>query len=33
VIVIGEKPQAAWYTAYSGVGALDPARKNRMIDA
>src|ERR1700743_2311141 len=33
VMVMGEKPQAAWYTRYSGVGALELARKNKMIDA
>src|SRR6185312_15377670 len=32
VTVTGEKPQAAWYTLHSGVGALELARKNRMID-
>ena len=33
VTVIGEKPHSAWYTAYSGVGALEPARKRTTIDA
>ncbi len=33
VVVMGEKPQRAAYTAYSGVGALEPARKATMIEA
>ena len=28
---MGEKPHCAWYTAYSGVGALEPAKKNRQV--
>src|SRR4051812_30650251 len=33
VTVTGEKPQADWYSTYSGVGALELARKNKMIEA
>src|SRR4051812_31234524 len=32
VTVMGEKPHAAWYTAYNGVGALEPASRNTTMD-
>jgi hypothetical protein len=31
--MIGEKPQAAWYKAYNGVGALELARNDTVMDA
>ena len=29
---MGVKPQAAWYSAYTGVGAIDPAKKETTIE-
>jgi hypothetical protein len=33
VVVSAEKPHAAWYVAYSGVGAEDAARNETVTDA
>jgi hypothetical protein len=33
VVVSDEKPHAAWYVAYSGVGADEAARNDTVIDA
>jgi hypothetical protein len=29
----GDSPQRDWYSGYRGVGAEDPARKERVMDA
>jgi hypothetical protein len=33
VVVSDEKPHAAWYVAYRGVGADEAARNDAVIDA
>jgi hypothetical protein len=33
VPVMGENPHCVWYSAYSGVGALEAARNDTVIEA
>ena len=32
VVMIGENPHSRWYSAYSGVGAAEPASRETTID-